>query len=47
MFRNITRNIDKRIVISAVVAAFVVGGVSIVLNKVGLKQVAAIANGGK
>lgn len=47
MFNNITRNIDKRIVISSVVSAFVVGGMVMVLNKVGLKQVADIAKGGK
>lgn len=47
MFNNITRNIDKRIVVSSVVSAFVVGGMIMVLNKVGLKQVADIAKGGK
>lgn len=47
MFNNITRNIDKRIVVSSVVSAFVVGGMVMVLNKIGLKQVADIAKGGK
>lgn len=47
MFNNISRNIDKRIVVSSVVSAFVVGGMIMVLNKIGLKQVADIAKGGK
>ena len=47
MLNNISRNIDKRIVVSSVVSAFVVGGMIMVLNKVGLKQVADIAKGGK
>lgn len=47
MLNNITRNIDKRIVVSSVVSAFVVGGMVMVLNKIGLKQVADIAKGGK
>lgn len=47
MLNKINRNIDKRIVVSSVVAAFMVGGIIMVLNKVGLKQVADIAKGGK
>ena len=47
MLNNISRNIDKRIVVSSVVSAFVVGAMVMVLNKVGLKQVADIAKGGK
>lgn len=44
---DLMRNIDKKIVVSGVVTAFVVGGMIWGLNKAGLKQVAAIAKGGK
>lgn len=47
MLNKVTRNIDTRIVVSSVVSAFVVGGMIMVLNKAGLKQVANIAKGGK
>lgn len=47
MLNKVTRNIDTRIVVSSVVAAFVVGGMVMVLNKAGLKQIAEIAKGGK
>lgn len=47
MLDNITKNIDTKIVVSSVVAAFVVGGMIMALNKVGLKQMADIAKGGK
>ena len=47
MLDKVKGAIDTRIVVSSVVSAFVVGGMIMVLNKAGLKQVAAIVKGGK
>lgn len=44
--KTVTKHIDTKMVVSSVVSAFVVGGMIMVLNKAGLKQVAKIAKGG-